>query len=96
MSDAMPDEVFDRLTNVERAQFLYESAQRRHAEALDRHQADLDRHAADLAHHRERMDALQRTMDTLVVNQTVLQDLALRTQQTLDAIKDLLERRNGH
>jgi prefoldin subunit 5 len=85
----MPDDVFDRLSSLERSQFLAESASRRHAEALDRH-------ADDLAHHRERMDALQRTMDTLVANQTALQALALQTQQTLDAIKDLLERRNGH
>jgi len=96
MSEPMPDDMFDRLTNVERAQFLYESASRRHAEALDRQQAQLDRYEGELAHHRERMDALQGTMDTLVASQTALQDLALRTQQTLDAIKDLLERRNGH
>ena len=41
-----PQDPFERLTILERAQFLSDSASRRHAEALDRHQATLDAHEA--------------------------------------------------
>ena len=93
----------DRLTLLERAQLLHDSTMRRYGEHLD--------------HHAERMDALQRTQDTLVAAQTALHELVTQhddrmnalhqliaqhddrmaeLRQILAAIKDLLERRNGH
>ena len=38
-----PQDPFERLTILERAQFLSDSAQRRHAQALDRDQQDAER-----------------------------------------------------
>jgi len=85
----------DRLTILERAQLLHDATLRRHGEMLD-----------TLA---DRMDKLESLMDQQVTNQTALKEIAAQlTQrhdehdavmrhlaQTLDAIKDLLERRNG-
>lgn len=62
-TDPLPDDVFDRLTILERAQFLYDSAQRRHSEALDRQQRDRDRHAALHQEHLTRMAHLEALMD---------------------------------
>ena len=91
-----PQDPFDRLTSLERAQFLADSAQRRHAEARDRPQAQIDQHAASLA----RLDAmLERQTQTMAQ----LADISARLQATqeslavtLEAIKDLLNRPNGH
>jgi len=101
--DAPESHDLDRLTLLERAQLLHDSTMRRYGEHLD--------------HHAERMDALQRTQDTLVAAQTALHELVTQhddrmnalhqliaqhddrmaeLRQILAAIKDLLERRNGH
>jgi hypothetical protein len=86
----MDDATFDRLTMLERAQFLSASAQRRHSEALDRHQTLLDQHA-------DRMAALERLSADQQRMQQQLLDVSARLQTTLDAIKDLLNRPpNGH
>jgi hypothetical protein len=85
----MDDATFDRLTILERAQFLYDSAHRRHSEALDRHQTLLDQHEA-------RMASLERLIADQQRMQQQLLDVSARLQTTLDAIKDLLNRPNGH
>lgn len=84
----MDDATFDRLTILERAQFLSDSAQRRHSEALDRHQERLDQHQEHLRALREMQASQQRMQQQLL-------DVSARLQTTLDAIKDLLNRPNG-
>jgi DNA repair exonuclease SbcCD ATPase subunit len=93
----------DRLTLLERAQLLHDATLRRHGEILDRHEDALARHADHMAH-------LEILMEQQLENQTTLREIAERlTQrqdqhdevmrhlaQTLDAIKDLLDRGNGH
>ena len=90
-----PQDPFERLTILERAQFLYDSSQRRHAEALDRHQAQLDRHEAMHQEHISRMATLEQLLSAQSRMQQQLIDISARLQLTMDAIKDLLERRNG-
>jgi polysaccharide pyruvyl transferase WcaK-like protein len=86
----MDDATFERLTILERAQFLYESAQRRHSEALDRHQTILDQHG-------DRMAALERLLADQQRMQQQLLEVSAKMQTTLEAIKDLLNRPpNGH
>jgi hypothetical protein len=91
-----PTDPFERLTILERAQFLYDSAQRRHAEALDRHQAQLDRHEAMLERHQSSMARLGQLLDQQQRMQQDLIGISARLQTTMDAIKDLLNRPNGH
>jgi len=91
-----PQDPFERLTILERAQFLYDAAQRRHAEALDRHQADLDRHAAMHQEHLTRMARLEDLLADQQRMQQQLLDVSAKLQTTLDAIKDMLNRPNGH
>ena len=100
----MPDEVFDRLTNLERAQFLSASAQRRHIEALDRHQGVLDDHARRMAHLeamlarqqdlQAQMLAVQATLatrqDDHAARMTRLEEISAKLQLTLDAVLALL------
>jgi hypothetical protein len=85
----------DRLTILERAQLLHDATLRRHGEMLDTHA--------------DRTAQLVSLMEQQVANQTELKDIAAQLAQrqehhdavmqhlaqTLDAIKDLLERRNG-
>jgi hypothetical protein len=92
----------DRLTILERAQLLHEATLRRHGELLDRREEERTRHANPMAH-------LERLMEQQLETQTTLREIALRLAarqdqheavmlrlaQTLDAIKDLLERRTG-
>lgn len=86
----MDDATFERLTILERAQFLHDSTLRRHGETLDRHQEILDRHEA-------RMAALEQLIADQQRMQHQLLDVSARLQTTMDAIKDLLNRPpNGH
>jgi hypothetical protein len=86
----MADETFDdRLTLLERAQLLHDATLRRHGEILDAHDERLAQHHAQMALLR----------DLLARQITTQQDLAAtqaKLQETLDAIKDLLGRGNGH
>lgn len=84
-ADAMPDDVFDRLTTLERAQFLYASAQRRHSEALDRQQRDLDRHTDHLRH-----------LDSLVDEQVHLLAQMMDLQSRMDARQEDHAQRLAH
>jgi uncharacterized protein YaaN involved in tellurite resistance len=76
------DDLFERMTILERAQFLYDSAQWRHS-------ATLDRHEADLLHHREVMDALQRNQDFLIAQGAALQVLVDKHDDQIPAIAAL-------
>jgi len=99
----MPDDHEDRLTILERAQLLHDATLRRHGEMLERHADTL----VELRSIQERQERLMETLTTIVVQHearletltalAVQHDERMATlQQTLDAIKDLLDRGNGH
>ena len=93
----------DRLTILERATLLHDATLRRHGEMLDQLGDARVRHADHMAH-------LEILMEQQLANQTALRDIIerltqrqdnheaimLRLAQTLDAIKDMLDRGNGH
>ena len=99
----------DRLTLLERAQLLHDATLRRHGEILDRLEEARVQQAAQMARLGGLLEQQQATQTTLaaIAEQLRLQqavqltrldrheDVMLRLAQTLDAIKDLLERRNG-
>lgn len=85
----MADDHEDRVTILERAQLLHDATLRRHGEMLERHADTL----VVLHGIQERQERLMETLTTIVVQH----DERMATlQQTLDAIKDLLDRGNGH
>lgn len=100
----------DRMTLLERAQQLHDSTLRRHGEMLDRHADSLVLHEDSLvqhAAHMARLDALildqaalHQDLHAIALQLTARQDqhdeVMRHLGQTLDAIKDLLERGNGH
>ena len=77
-------DMFDRLTMLERAQFLHASAERRHAEALDRQQAMLDAHEAAHVDHAFRMAHLETLMDRQQDLQAQVQALTNRMADRQD------------
>jgi hypothetical protein len=81
-----PDE---RLTLLERAQLLHDATLRRHGEMLDQHAEAM----SELRSIQERQERLMETMTTIAAQHQERMD---RLQQTLDAIKDMLDRGNGH
>ena len=99
----------DRLTLLERAQLLHDATLRRHGEIVERLEEARGQQAAQMARLGGLLAQQQATQTTLtqVAEQLRLQqavqltrldrheDVMLRLAQTLDAIKDLLERRNG-
>jgi len=99
----------DRLTILERAQQLHDATLRRHGDMLDRHEDSRLQHEAQMARHEDQMVLLRGLMEQQQRTQAELRAIADRlTQrqdshdevmrhlaQTLDAIKDLLQRRNG-
>jgi hypothetical protein len=99
----------DRLTLLERAQLLHDATLRRHGEILDRLEEARVQQAVQMARLGGLLEQQQATQTTLtaIAEQLRLQqavqltrldrheDVMLRLAQTLDAIKDLLERRNG-
>ena len=93
----------DRLTLLERAQLLHDATLRRHGEILDRH----DEHLALLRGLMEQQARTQTALSEIAERLTQQQDLyaerlarqeevMLRLAQTLDAIRDMLDRGNGH
>jgi hypothetical protein len=98
----MADAHEDRLTILERAQLLHDATLRRHGELLDRREEERTRHANHMAHLEILMTQqieMQTTFKEIAERLTQRQDrhdaVMLRLAQTLDAIKDLLERRHG-
>ena len=82
-------EPLDRLTLLERAQLLHDATLRRHGEMLD-HQEDT------LARHEEQMAGLRGIQSQQAQLLTTLTDVSVRLERTLQAIKDMLDRGNGH
>jgi hypothetical protein len=85
----MPDDHDERLTILERAQLLHDATLRRHGDILD-HQED------SLTHHAARLALLEGLMAEQTRILTVLTEVSARLETTLHAIKDLLDRGNGH
>lgn len=79
----------DRLTILERAQLLHDATLRRHGEMLDRHAEAM----VALRGIQERQERLLETLTTIAAQH---EERMAKLQQTLDAIKDMLERGNGH
>ena len=92
----MPDDHDERLTILERAQLLHDATLRRHGEILDRH----DEHIALLRGLMEQQARTQTALSEIAARLTQRQDqheeVMLRLAQTLDAIRDMLDRGNGH
>jgi len=79
----------DRLTLLERAQLLHDATLRRHGDMLDQHAEAM----VELRSIQERQERLMETLGTIAAQHQERMD---RLQQTLDAIKDMLDRGNGH
>jgi hypothetical protein len=100
----------DRLTILERAQLLHDATLRRHGDMLDRLEDSRLQHEDALRRHADHMAHLEILMEQQLENQTALRAIAERLAQrqdqhdevmrhlaqTLDAIKDMLDRGNGH
>jgi hypothetical protein len=78
-----------RLTILERAQLLHDATLRRHGDMLDTHAETL----TVLRGIQERQARLLETLTTIAAQHA---ERMTTLQQTLDAIKDLLDRGNGH
>jgi hypothetical protein len=83
------DTVEDRLTILERAQLLHDATLRRHGDMLDDHAEWLAQHAAQMALLLSLLERQTKTQQDLAATQAQL-------AETLDAIKDMLGRGNGH
>lgn len=106
----MPDHHEERLTLLERAQLLHAATLRWHSDMLDRYTAALARHDAQMVQLREtqeRQECLMETLTgiaarhgahlkTLTAVAAQHEERMAKPQQTLDVIKDMLERGNGH
>jgi uncharacterized coiled-coil protein SlyX len=85
----MDTDALGRLTILERAQLLHDATLRRHGEMLDQH-------AEAMGELRRIQERQERLMETLTGIAAQHQDRMDKLQQTLDAIKDMLDRGNGH
>src|SRR5262245_22972588 len=99
----MADDLNDRLTILERAQLLHDATLRRHGEMLDDLEGERVRHANHIAHleilmtqQLETQTALREIAERLTARQDQHDDIMRHLAQTLDAIKDMLDRGNGH
>ena len=72
----------ERLTILERAQLLHDATLRRHGDIVDRHE--------------ERLARLEMLLETQAQILLTVTEVSLRLATTLQAIKDLLDRGNGH
>ena len=86
----------DRLTLLERAQLLHDATLQRHGVLLDRHADLLASHEANMTALRQNQERQEHLLETLAGIAAQHQDRMDRLQQTLDAIKDMLDRGNGH
>jgi len=99
----MPDDHEERLTILERAQLLHDATLRRHGEMLDRHEDSRLQHEAQMARMEALLEQQTRTQtaiseiaDRLIQRQDQHEEILRRLAQTLDAIRDMLDRGNGH
>jgi hypothetical protein len=105
----MPDDHEERLTILERAQLLHDATLRRHGDLLDRLEDSRLQHEARMARLEDIMveqhrlhvdlrviaDRLAERQDAQAAQMARHEEVMLRLAQTLDAIKEMLERRNG-
>ena len=98
----MPDDHDERVTILERAQLLHDATLRRHGEMLDRHEesrlqheAQMVRMTALLEQQQHQQGALLEIADRLTQRQDHHEEIMRRLAQTLDAIRDMLDRGNG-
>jgi len=90
------DPVNDRLTLLERAQLLHDATLRRHGEILDRHDEHLALLRGLMEQHASTQTALAEIAAQLTQRQDHHEEIMRRLAQTLDAIRDMLDRGNGH
>jgi hypothetical protein len=98
----MPEDFPDRLTILERAQQLHDLTLRRHGEMLDRHEDQLV-HLREIQERQERLmetltaltDQQEGRLDALAAIAAQHEERMAKLQQTLDAIKNMLDRGNG-
>jgi uncharacterized protein YukE len=86
----------DRLTILERAQLLHDATLRRHGELLDRLEDARVQHVETMQALRGMQEQQAQLLATLTGIAAQHQERMDRLQQTLDAIKDMLDRGNGH
>jgi len=86
----------DRLTILERAQLLHDATLRRHGELLDRLEDVRMQHVETMQELRGIQEQQEQLLATLTGIAAQHQERMDRLQQTLDAIKDMLDRGNGH
>jgi hypothetical protein len=79
----------DRLTLLERAQLLHDATLRRHGDILDQH-------AEAMVALRGIQERQERLMETLTGIAAQHQEQMQELRQILQAIKDMLDRGNGH
>ena len=85
----MDIDALECLTLRECAQLRHDATRRRHGEMLDQHAEAM----VELRHIQERQERL---METLTGIATQHEERMAKLQQTLDAIRDMLDRGNGH
>jgi hypothetical protein len=86
----------DRLTLLERAQLLHDATMRRHGEILDRHEDRIARLEALMEQQHHLQGELRAIAEHLAQRQDSHDEVMRHLAQTLDAIKDMLDRGNGH
>lgn len=105
-----PDPTPSPLELLQRAQFLHDSTLRRHSDSLERHETQLlvlrqlaesqTRTLTRLEEATTRLTdsqiALSATLAQHASRLAAVEEATLRIAQTLDAIKDMLNRPNGH
>lgn len=98
-----PDPTPTPLELLQRAQFLHDSTLRRHSDSLERHETQL-LVLRQLSESQTRTltrleEAMTRLTDSQIAHSSRLaavEEAIVRIAQTLDAIKDMLGRANGH
>jgi chromosome segregation ATPase len=83
------DQLIASTQRLERAQFLHDAAQHRHSEMLDRH-------TETMTTLRDIQERQQRLLDTLAALVSQHGERMAELHALLAAIKDMLDRPNGH
>ena len=92
----MPDDHEERLTILERAQLLHDATLRRHGEMLDQHAAQMALLRGLMEQQVRTQADLREIAGRLTQRQDQHEEIMRRLAQTLDAIRDMLDRGNGH
>ena len=90
------DPLDDRLTILERAQLLHDSTLRRHGEMLDRHEEERLRHEDQIRRLTAIQEGQHRLLEDVVGLAAQHQERMDRLEQLLQAIREMLDRGNGH